>query len=76
MKFIVLEVQKFANGSISTPAYAYDTKQSADAKYHSILAAAAVSTLPVHTCVMLTEEGMFIKSECFTHEQEPEESEE
>lgn len=74
MKYLVIEIQKFADGAMSTPAYAYDNAQSAEAKYHAVLSAAAVSALPVHSCVMINEEGMFIKGECFKHEEErPEE---
>lgn len=75
MKYLVIEIQKFANGSMSTPAYAYDNVQSAEAKYHTILAAAATSSLPVHSCVMINEEGYFIKSESFHHKEEQTETE-
>lgn len=74
MKYLVIEIQKFENGAMSTPAYAFDTAYGAEAKYHAVLSAAAVSALPVHSCVMINEEGMFIKGECFKHEEEqPEE---
>lgn len=72
MKFLVMEIQKFANGTMSTPTYSYDNINSAEAKYHAILSSAAVSSLPVHSCVMVNEEGMYVKSQCFIHDVEPE----
>lgn len=73
MKYLVIEIQKFDTGAMSTPAYAYDSAYQAEAKYHAVLSAAAVSALPVHSCVLINEEGMFIKGECFKHEVEEEE---
>lgn len=78
MKIIVMEVQKFENGQMSTPTFAYDVPEGetmspqAEAKYHSILAGAAVSALPVHSCAMLTEEGAFIESKCYKHKAQAE----
>lgn len=68
MKIIVTEIQKFENGQMSTPSYAYDDQNAAEAKFHSILASAAVSALPVHACVMFTEEGAFLDKGCYKHE--------
>lgn len=68
MKIIVTEIQKFADGGMSTPSYAFDSQQAAEAKYHAILASAAVSALPVHACVMFSEEGFPLKHECYKHE--------
>lgn len=68
MKYIVTEIQKFADGTMTTPSYAYDNQNSADAKYHTILASAAVSALPMHSCIMFTEDGNYLKSEHYTHE--------
>ena len=73
MKFLVTELQTFPNGSMSTPSYAYDDILSAQAKFHSILAAAAKSSLPVHAAVILNNEGQQIDRNCFYHEVEPEE---
>lgn len=73
MKYLVVEIQKFPDGGMSTPSYAYDNVQQAEAKYHTVLAAAAVSKLACHSAIMLNEEGMFIKAECFKHETTAEE---
>ena len=61
MKYLVIEIQKFANDQMSTPTYAYDSQNSAEAKYHTILAAAANSQLPVHSALLINEEGNLIR---------------
>ena len=68
MKYIVIEVQCFADGNVSTPTYAFDDLQHANAKYYQVLSAASISTLPVHSAVIITNFGDWIKSEKFTHE--------
>ena len=67
-KYLVIEIQKFANGTMSTPAYAYDNLNSAEAKFHSVLAAAATSSLPVHSCILMSEEAFPIRHECYKHD--------
>lgn len=81
MKFIVTEVQKWESGAIQTPTYAYDDRNSAEAKFYSILSVAAKSTLPVHSCIMYTEEGSPLMNKCYLHpvvppEPEPDSTEE
>lgn len=74
MKYLVVEIQTFPEGNISTPTYAYDDRLSAEAKYHAILSTAAVSKLPRHACVLMTSEGRSLMSQCYTHEAEPAET--
>lgn len=74
MKYLVVEIQKYPEGAVNTPTSAYDDILKAEAQYHKVLAAAAVSKLAVHSCVMLDENGSYIKSESFTHETTQEES--
>lgn len=72
MKYIVMEVQVFADGGMSTPCYAYDTRISAESKYHAILSSAAASKLPRHTAFLLTDEGDTLESKSYEHPTEPE----
>ena len=76
MKYLVTEIQTWDTGSIQTPTYAYDDRLSAEAKYHSILATAAKSTLPMHACMMFTADGREIMHQCYTHVTETPEPEE
>lgn len=72
MKYLVTEIQTFDTGAIATPTYAFDNRNSAEAKFHNILGAAAVSALPEHACVMFTSDGRLLRNECYRHVVEPE----
>lgn len=66
--YVVIELQ--TNEETATIVNAYADRDVAEQRYHSILAAAAVSNVKTHAAVMLTKDGYYIKSECYTHEQE------
>lgn len=71
MKYVVIEIQKFADGTVAIPpASTYDTFFEAASRYHTILAAAAISELPVHTAMILTDTGAQIRMDTFNHESE------
>lgn len=73
--FIVLEIQgQKENASVLHNSYM--DSATAENRYHTILAAAAQSNVPVHSAVMLNEMGTMLKSEYYTHYTEPEEEEE
>ena len=68
MKFIVFEIQTYADGSIAVlPAIVKDTRNEADSSFHGILASAALSDLPCHAAVMMTSDGNTLRSECYRH---------
>ena len=67
MKYLVIELQTNAEGQVANIVTAFDTKLQAEAKYHTVLAAAAASAVVQHGAVMITSAGKFIASECFTH---------
>lgn len=70
MKYIVLEIQENADGSIGIPPVAsYASVYDAESKYHTVLSAAAKSQVAVHSAVMLNSEGQYIKSEAYDHRQ-------
>jgi len=73
MTYIVIEIQKNANGAVSTLVNAFESKNAADNKFHLVMAAAAISNLPKHSCIMITEDGSPIRYDSYTHEPEPEE---
>ena len=68
--YIVVELQTNADGVVGSLVYKYDSFNEAESKYHSILAAAAVSAMAVHACVIMTNTGTVVKSEFYRHEQE------
>lgn len=65
--YIVIELQTNADGTVGNIVSKYDNRNEAEAKFHSILAAAAISSLPVHAAVMLTNTGTLVKSEYYRH---------
>ena len=68
--YIVIELQTNADGALGNLVYQYNNRDEAESKFHAILAAAAVSPLPVHAAVMLTNSGFMVKSEYYRHEEE------
>jgi len=65
--FIVVEIQT-KNGitSVVTPA-AYADRNEAEAKYHQVLSAAAISNVDIHSCTVLNEHGSAILSHFYNH---------
>ena len=71
--YFVLEIQIGSTGSILP--FAFDNLADAEAKYHSILAVAAKSSVPKHSAVLMAENGTTIKRESYFHLPDPEETE-
>lgn len=75
--YIVIELQTNAQGSVSNVVWAYaDENQvlaenQAFSKYHAVLSAAAVSAVPVHSCVILRNDGTQIAGQAYQHIEEP-----
>ena len=66
MKYIVIEIQKFENGTIAVPPIAtFDSFFEAVSRYHTIMATAAISDVPVHSAVILTDTGQEIKMDSY-----------
>lgn len=71
-KYLVIEMQTFEDGKMSTPCFAYDLQAQAEAKYHAILASAAVSELPAHAAILATNGGAVLESKAYFHGTEAE----
>ena len=67
MAFVVIELQKHEDGKVANIVTQKDTQPEAESLYHSVLAAAAVSKLPVHSAVILSEEGFPLMHQCYKH---------
>lgn len=65
--YIVIELQKNAEGHVSNIVTEYANIDKAESKYHSILASAAVSNVPVHSAIIVSEEGFPVKHQCYKH---------
>ena len=80
MMYIVLETQTYTNGTVGTLIETFSDRNAAESKYHTVLAAAAISQLPKHCAFMLDDSARLLKSEVYIHEvipvpPEPEEPE-
>lgn len=82
-QFYIIEIQQYINGEFGHIVhFAYDANPTkarlkAEAKYHEVLASAAVSELPQHSASLLTSDGRCLMNQCYRHEIEvPEEDEE
>lgn len=69
MVYIVMEVQS-DNETAATLVNSYTNRNEAESKFHQILGAAATSTVPTHSAVLLTDTGKSLKSEYYEHESE------
>lgn len=71
-RYIVIEMQTNTDGTIGNQVTSFDAteqgKAQAEAKYHQVLAAAALSAKPIHACVLMTAEGFLLESKCYRHE--------
>lgn len=63
---IVMEIQ--VGETVSTIVESYADPFQAESKFHQILTAAAVSSVPKHSAVILNDEGQMMKHECYIHE--------
>lgn len=75
MKYIVIEIQTYADKTVGFLTFDFTEKAQAESKYHAVLSAAAVSDLPMHAAILVDNKGWLLQQQCYTHAV-PEESEE
>lgn len=63
--YYVIEIQTGAAGAVIP--FVFDGQPEAEAKYHSLLAAAAVSDVPKHGAMLFTEDLFTVKQEVYVH---------
>lgn len=77
MTYIVTEIQTNAEGqtallnTVITDEDPEVAEQKANSVYHQILSYAALSSLPCHAAVLMTNEGFQKRSECYKHPATP-----
>ena len=71
--FIVLEIQKNLDGTgaIVSPIPVFDNRPEAESCWHSKLAFACISTVPIHTIILLDDDANTIRRETYLHKPEP-----
>ena len=67
--YFILEIQGYADGSFAHLVTTAATRLEAEAAYHRVLAAAAVSELPLHSAVVIGVDGTPLLHQCYTHEE-------
>ena len=65
MAFLVVEIQKNGNGLAWLVTQHADIRD-AESKYHTVLAAAARTTLPRHSAALLSEDGRCLEYKSYT----------
>lgn len=63
--YAVLELQK--GDSLGALTYTYIDRPEAEQKYHTVLSHAAVSEIPVHTVLLISDEGYVLKQDSYIH---------
>lgn len=71
---ILHEIQTTANGTALVPAKTYTDRNEAESAFHTALAAAAISAVPVHAVVLMDEHGNTLRREFYEHIQEEQET--
>ena len=69
--YIVFEIQTYDNGTVGTLTTSFEDQLAAEAQFHTVLAAAALSVLPKHAAVLMSNEGFVLRSECYKHDPAP-----
>ena len=65
--YIVIELQTNEQGQTANIVTAYNDEGQAYSKYHAVLSAAAVSSVPYHAAVLLDHAGLQLAQWCFEH---------
>lgn len=67
--YVVIEMQ---NGVVGNHAWVYDTREDAEVKEYQTLAEVVKSDIPVHTVLLLSDEGFELDRKCYKHDAQPE----
>lgn len=71
MKYYIVEIQKQHDGTFAHLVHTADHRNAAESTYHQVLASAAISALPKHSAVLITDEGFLLMSQCYKHDYAP-----
>lgn len=67
MKYIVIELQTNTDETVASLVTQHNTKNEAESKWHTVMAAAAISTLPMHSAVMMDASGFTYLQGSYEH---------
>ena len=66
--YIIIEIQQQENGQTATLVNQRESRDEAYSVYHTILAAAAISSVAQHSAAILRTDGSVVTHESFTHQ--------
>lgn len=66
MIYYVAEIQTLEETGSLIP-FSFTDRNQAEAKYHTLLAGAAISSIPKHGAMLFNDDGFIIKSEVYNH---------
>lgn len=67
--YIVLEIQTAADGAVTVlEPRVLSARETAESAYHSVLSYAAVSSVPLHAAVLMTNEGAVLERKAYAHD--------
>lgn len=72
MAYLVVEMQTYQDDTHGALKDEFDDIALAEQKYHTVLAAAAVSSCKIHSAALLDFSGRLLKREQYTHEEQEE----
>lgn len=64
--YIVIEIQKTGK-QVSTLTYAYENQNEADSKFYAIMSAAAISSVPTHSAMVIDEKCAIYQCATYEH---------
>ena len=67
--YTVIELQTNNGVTAVVPPVCYADRNQAEAMFHSVLSAAAVSSVEIHSCAVLDERGVAVLNGCYEHPQ-------
>ena len=69
--YLVIELQTDNEGKTAHIATGYEDKNKAESKFHTILASASESNVPIHAASIMNERGEVERSEFYRHSEQP-----
>lgn len=68
MKYYIIEIQKSADGAFAHLINTADSYNQAESVYYGTLQYAAISTIPLHTVILMDAEGAVYSVKCYNRE--------
>lgn len=65
--YLVIEIQTSDAGVVSNIVQSYSSRAEAESRYYTIMASACISSIAIHSVVLMTNEGFTIMSNCYKH---------